>query len=76
MDAVDVAGAARMIGRSRSWFYKHRNELRKVGFPEELPISKRFDVPAIVAWKERQGELLRDTRDHAAKFALDDAFGI
>lgn len=76
MDPIDVAGAARKLGRSRSWFYQHRDELEKRGFPAPIPVSKRWDPDAIDAWKARQARMAQAIHAHAAEPAVDDAFGI
>jgi predicted DNA-binding transcriptional regulator AlpA len=76
MDAVDAKGAARMIGRSRSWFYLHRKELKKAGFPEALPVSEKFDPTAIEAWKARQGRMGQAVPEAREEEARNRAFGL
>jgi predicted DNA-binding transcriptional regulator AlpA len=75
MDPIDAAGAARKLGRSRSWFYEHREELEKKGFPPPIPVSKRWDPGAIDAWKDHQAKMAHAVRVHVTKTSIDDAFG-
>lgn len=52
---LDVAGAARALGRTPAWFRRHRAELeRQHGFPKPLPgLGLRWDPKAIELWKDR-----------------------
>ena len=76
MDPIDAAGAARKLGRSRSWFYEHRDELEKKGFPPPIPVCNRWDPTAIDAWKDRQTRMVQTVQAHVAKPSLDEAFGL
>jgi predicted DNA-binding transcriptional regulator AlpA len=76
MDPVDAKGAARMVGRSRSWFYEHWKGLKKAGFPDPLPVSKKWDPTAIEAWKARQGRMGQAVLAAHEEQARNRAFGI
>jgi hypothetical protein len=38
------------IGKSNSWFAKHKDELEANGFPKPIPILDAYDLIAIDAW--------------------------
>lgn len=76
MDPIDATGAARMLGRSRAWFYAHLDELAKRGFPEPLPISRRWDPDAIDAWKARFRRTGDAVRAYAEDAGIDSLFGL
>lgn len=77
MDAlIDIAAVARRLGRSRSWFYEHRKELERQGFPAPLPIVDRWDPAAVDAWIAGCGRMAQAVQKDHAKRALDAAFGL
>ena len=45
---------ARLIGRSPSWFYEHRVELEKAGFPRRDDLLGGWHQEAITAWLARR----------------------
>lgn len=47
--------AANYIGKSRSWFDGHLDELQKSGFPVPLSVLGGYDREAIDAWLDRLG---------------------
>lgn len=76
MDPIDATDAAKLLGRSRAWFYAHIDELLKRGFPDKLPVCGRWDPVAIGAWKARQATMRQAVQAHVAKSAIDEAFGL
>jgi predicted DNA-binding transcriptional regulator AlpA len=68
--------AAKRLNRSRSWFYKHREKLRRRGFPDPLPVVDRWDAAAIDAWRLRQATMCAAVRNDEEDAALDAAFGL
>ncbi len=55
-----ILNAAQVAGRLRkkdSWFYAHRAELEKDGFPEKLNDLGGWDSAAIDAWLDRKSGL-------------------
>ena len=44
---------ARLLGRSRSWFYAHQERLKASGFPTPNPVTGRWDRKAVDSWCDR-----------------------
>lgn len=57
--SLSVKEVADLLGRSVSWFYLHRDELTEVGFPEPMPIVKKWDEASVRAWM--QGSCSKDS---------------
>ncbi len=58
------AATAAYLGRSLSWFVKHKTALIEAGFPAKLPLVDLYDREAVDKWLDRQG-------DPAEQFARD-----
>jgi predicted DNA-binding transcriptional regulator AlpA len=54
MRLISGPGVARLIGRSPSWFYQHRVELEKAGFPRRDDLLGGWHQEAISAWLARR----------------------
>lgn len=76
MNPVNAAGAAKMLGRSRAWFYAHLEELAKRGFPDPLPVCGRWDPAAIDAWKTRSARMDCAVHAHRDDSDIDQLFGL
>ena len=50
---LNTAEVAEMLGKSRAWFYRHRGELRAAGFPEPLPVIKRWNIDQVSDWLQQ-----------------------
>lgn len=74
---LSAAAVARLIlGRSPSWFYSHRDELEKAGFPQPLPVVNRYDPEAIKAWMRKSSGLDPIDNDRlASRVILDRLLG-
>ena len=73
---LDAAAVVKRLNRSRSWFYKRREKLRRRGFPDPLPVIDRWDPAAIDAWLRRQATMCAAVRNDEEDAALDAAFGL
>ena len=52
---VSLKGVADILGVSIDWMHRHVRELRdKHGFPQPLPVLRRYDPIAIEAWLDCQ----------------------
>jgi hypothetical protein len=49
-----TAEVAAALGHSVQWFYQRARALRAAGFPQPLPIVRRYDPAAVRAWIDRQ----------------------
>lgn len=76
MNPIDATGAAKMLGRSRAWFYAHLEELAERGFPDALPVCGRWDPVAIEAWKTRSARMYGAVRAHRDDCDIDRLFGL
>ena len=47
---LPARGAAEIMGRSLAWFYAHRAELEKAGFPKRDKLLAGWHRAAIEAW--------------------------
>lgn len=54
---IGTKDAAKVLGRSRAWFYAQRRSLEKLGFPTPHPIIGRYDSKLIQKWVDGQGFL-------------------
>ncbi|MEO1065429.1 MAG: helix-turn-helix domain-containing protein [Actinomycetota bacterium] len=52
---LTAAEVAKLLGRSRSWFYAHRDRLEAAGFPKPNRITGRWDRRAVDRWCDRFG---------------------
>mgnify|MGYP005856251351 CR=1 FL=1 len=50
---LTASEVATLLGRSRSWFYAHRDRLEAAGFPKPNRITGRWDRVAIDTWCDR-----------------------
>jgi hypothetical protein len=53
---TNAKGAARMLGMSVGSFYNRKTKLAAAGFPERLPGTNVWSVPAIHRWIDSNGE--------------------
>jgi predicted DNA-binding transcriptional regulator AlpA len=51
---IAVAEVAAMLGRSRGWFYVHREDLAGRGFPQPIPGVRLYDADAVSSWLDEQ----------------------
>lgn len=42
--------AAQLLGRSRSWFYAHQDRLYRSGFPQPIPVVRRWSRDLVMAF--------------------------
>jgi predicted DNA-binding transcriptional regulator AlpA len=70
----DAAAVAKRLGRSRSWFYEHRAELERCGFPLPLPVVRRWNPPAVDAWVDAGGKMIGTGRTRRVRNRIDGAF--
>lgn len=68
---IDTQSVAKILGRSRAWFYARRRSLENLGFPRPHPIIKRYDSHLIERWVDGQG-FLSDAKENGNPF--DEAF--
>lgn len=54
---IDTEGVAKILGRSRAWFYARRRSLENIGFPRPHPIIKRYNSVLIQKWVDGQSFL-------------------
>ncbi|MDB5411303.1 MAG: hypothetical protein JWL84_6215 [Rhodospirillales bacterium] len=54
--------------------YANLSKLRRIGFPDPLPVINRFAAAAIDAWIERQGLVFAATTAHVDKGNFDELF--
>lgn len=68
---IDTRSVAKILGRSRAWFYARKKSLEKLGFPSPHPIIGRYDLALVQRWIDGQGFL-----SHAkeAENPFDEAF--
>src|SRR5258708_32606486 len=59
---LDASAVAEKLRRSRSWFYEHRVQLEKRGFPAPLPVVERWDAKAGDAWIRGGGGMAKAVR--------------
>ena len=52
---LNVVQTAAYLGKSVSWFMRHRPELERFGFPPRLPMMDAYDRHAIDDWLDRLG---------------------
>jgi len=43
-------GIASLFGKSKSWFYLHRQELEEAGFPTRDPLLRGWSASAVFNW--------------------------
>lgn len=54
---IDTESVAKILGRSRTWFYVRRKNLEKLGFPKPHPVIRRYDSTLIHRWVDGQSFL-------------------
>ena len=52
---MNDAETAAYLGKSQTWFAKHREELEARGFPKRLPFVDGRDRAAVDAWLDQLG---------------------
>jgi hypothetical protein len=60
-DLLTAAQMARtLLKRSPGWFYAHREEMERAGFPKRIPIVDKYHGGAVQAWIDKNGGKLPD----------------
>ncbi len=70
---LDVLDVTSRLGRSRAWFYQHRQELNALGFPRPHPVIRKWDAVQVEDWLNGQMGL---TTSKAPANDMDAAFGL
>lgn len=64
---TSAKGAAKMLGMSTGSFYNKKTSLLAAGFPDRLPGTNRWSIPAIQRWISCNGDMSAaqpPTEDH------------
>lgn len=54
---TNARGAANMLGMSVGSFYNKKTKLLAAGFPDRLPGTNRWSIPAIQRWIASNGDM-------------------